>query len=209
MSSAGKEWRQYVIMARCLILWDIDGTLITTGVIGRRALEGGAAEAAGLDTVPEVSMGGKTDPQIIAEILAASGVPDRLITGLVPKALATAETLLAQGRSRLVTEGRVHPGVRNVLKRLDGVWGVRHRSEPATSGPMPLSRLKPSAWPVFSTLPSALTETTMRIGTISFQLHLTASPGSETSATRCQRYGSSVTPPTTCAVPGREESAAS
>ena len=45
MSSAGKEWRQYVSMARCLILWDIDGTLITTGVIGRRALERAAAEA--------------------------------------------------------------------------------------------------------------------------------------------------------------------
>ncbi len=63
MSSAGKEWRQYVNMARCLILWDIDGTLITTGVIGRRALEGGAAEAAGLDTVPEVSMGERPIPK--------------------------------------------------------------------------------------------------------------------------------------------------
>ena len=112
-------------MARRLILWDIDGTLITTGVIGRRALEGGAAEAAGLDTVHEVSMGGKTDPQIIAEILAAAGVPDRLITDLVPRALATAEGLLAQGRSRMASEGRVHPGVRDVLKQLDAVEGVR------------------------------------------------------------------------------------
>jgi phosphoglycolate phosphatase len=125
MSSAWKEWRQYVSMAPCLILWDIDGTLITTGVIGRRALERSAAMAAGLDTVPEVSMGGKTDPQIIAEILAASGVPDRLIAGLVPQALATAEALLAQGRSQMVTEGRVHPGVRNVLKRLDAIGDVR------------------------------------------------------------------------------------
>src|SRR6202161_3126319 len=125
MSSAGKEWRQYVTMARCLILWDIDGTLITTGVIGRRALEGAAAEAAGLDTVPEISMGGKTDPQIIAEILTASGVPERRITELVPNALSTAELLLAQGRSQMATEGRVHPGVRNLLERLDATGGVR------------------------------------------------------------------------------------
>ncbi len=121
----GRNGGKMFTMARRLILWDIDGTLITTGVIGRRALEGAAAEAAGLDTVPEVSMGGKTDPQIIAEILVASGVPDRLIAGLVPKALATAETLLAEGRSRMVTEGRVHPGVRNVLTRLDALGGVR------------------------------------------------------------------------------------
>jgi phosphoglycolate phosphatase len=125
MSIVGEEWRQYVSMARRFILWDIDGTLITTGVIGRRALEGAAAEAAALDTVPEISMGGKTDPQIIAEILTAAGVPDRLIAGLVPKALATAETLLAQGRSRMVTEGRVHPGVLTVLTRLDAIGGVR------------------------------------------------------------------------------------
>jgi phosphoglycolate phosphatase len=125
MSGAREEWRQYVSMARRLILWDIDGTLITTGVIGRRALEDAAAEVAGLDAVPEVSMGGKTDPQIIAEILAASGVPDRLITGLVPNAVATAEILLAQGRSQMATEGRVHPGVRNVLERLDAIGNVR------------------------------------------------------------------------------------
>ena len=125
MSSAGKEWRQNGSMARYLIFWDIDGTLITSGTIGRRALEGAAAEAAGLDTVPEVSMGGKTDPQIIAEILAASGVPDRQITGLVPIALATAETVLAQGQSQMATEGRVLPGIRNVLERLDATVGVR------------------------------------------------------------------------------------
>jgi phosphoglycolate phosphatase-like HAD superfamily hydrolase len=112
-------------MTRRLVLWDIDGTLITTGVAGRRALEGGAAEAAGLDTVPEVAMGGKTDPQIIAEILAAAGVPEGRIDELVPKGLAAAEALLAQWRSQMVSEGRVHPGVLGVLERLDATSGVR------------------------------------------------------------------------------------
>ncbi len=61
-------------MTHRFVLWGIDGTLVTTGVVGRRALEGGAADAAGLDTVPEISMGGKTDPQIVAEILATADV---------------------------------------------------------------------------------------------------------------------------------------
>jgi phosphoglycolate phosphatase len=108
-----------------LVLWDIDGTLITTGVVGRRALEGGAAEAAGLDAVPEVSMGGKTDPQIIAEILTTAGVEPGRIPGLVPLALASAERLLEQWRTRMASEGRVHPGVREVLDRLGATDGVR------------------------------------------------------------------------------------
>ncbi len=112
-------------MTRRFILWDIDGTLITTGLVGRRALEGGAAEAAGLDTVPEVSMGGKTDPQIIGEILTAAGVGAVRVTDLVPKALAAAESLLAHWQDRMVSEGRVHPGVRAVLERLDATQGVR------------------------------------------------------------------------------------
>jgi phosphoglycolate phosphatase len=107
------------------VLWDIDGTLITTGVVGRQALEGGAAEAAGLDTVPDVAMGGKTDPQIIAEILAAAGVERARIAEVMPKALAAAERLLAQWRGRMVSEGRVHPGVPTVLERLAETEGVR------------------------------------------------------------------------------------
>ena len=112
-------------MPRRFVLWDIDGTLITTGVVGRQALEDGAAEAAGLDAMPEVSMGGKTDPQIIAEILTAAGVEDSRVPQLVPRALASAERHLDQWRTRMASEGRVHPGVRAVLERLDAADGVR------------------------------------------------------------------------------------
>lgn len=112
-------------MPRRFVLWDIDGTLISTGSTGRRALERGAAEAAGLDSVPEISMGGKTDPQIITEILAASGVPEGRITDLIPNALMLAEEFLAESRDRMCSEGRVHPGVREVLTQLDALDGVR------------------------------------------------------------------------------------
>jgi phosphoglycolate phosphatase-like HAD superfamily hydrolase len=121
----GAIFRQDGSMPHRLVLWDIDGTLITTGVVGRQALERGAADAADLGTVPEVSMGGKTDPQIIAEILAAAGVDERRIPELVPRALASAEHHLAEWRSRMAAEGQVHPGVRDVLERLDASEGVR------------------------------------------------------------------------------------
>jgi phosphoglycolate phosphatase-like HAD superfamily hydrolase len=111
-------------MTRRFILWDIDGTLISTGSTGRQALECGAAEVAGLDFVPEISMGGKTDPQIIAEILTAAGVSQGRIAELIPKALIQAETFLAESRDRMLSEGRVHPGVREVLTRLDDLGGM-------------------------------------------------------------------------------------
>jgi phosphoglycolate phosphatase len=107
------------------VLWDIDGTLLTTGVVGRRALERGAADAAGLDAVPEVSMGGKTDPQIVLEILVAAGVDEGRVPELVPEALASAQELLVQWRSRMAQEGCVHPGVPQLLERLDATDGVR------------------------------------------------------------------------------------
>ncbi len=112
-------------MAHRLVLWDIDGTLVTTGVVGRQALERGAAEAAGLQVVPEVSMGGKTDPQIITEILTSAGAAPGAIAALVPVALAAAERHLAQWRERMASEGRVHPGVRELLGHLAGTPGVR------------------------------------------------------------------------------------
>ena len=112
-------------MAHRLVLWDVDGTLVSTGPVGRQALEAGAAEVAGLETVPQVSMGGKTDPQIVGEILAAAGLqPDRAAR-LVPAALAVAERRLAQWRNRIAEEGFAQPGVRALLEALAGTDGVR------------------------------------------------------------------------------------
>ena len=112
-------------MTHRLVLWDIDGTLVSTGSVGRQALEVGAAEAAGLTTVPQISMGGKTDPQIVAEILAAAGIhPDRAAR-LVPGALAVAERRLEAWRGRIADEGFAQPGVRELLERLAATPGVR------------------------------------------------------------------------------------
>ena len=112
-------------MVHRLVLWDIDGTLVSTGPLGRQALEAGAADAAGLAGVPHISMGGKTDPQIVGEILAHAGLEPDHAAQLVPGALAGAERRLADWRDRIADEGFAQPGVRSLLEALAGTEGVR------------------------------------------------------------------------------------
>jgi phosphoglycolate phosphatase len=112
-------------MPRRLILWDIDGTLLTTGSAGRLAVEHGAAVAAGLERVPHVVMSGKTDPQIVRDILTLAGLTSAGIDAVMPRALAEAERFLARVTDRMRAEGRVHPGVRELLELLGDTGGVR------------------------------------------------------------------------------------
>ena len=112
-------------MTHRLVLWDVDGTLLSTGPVGRQALEVGAAEVAGLSEIPHISMSGKTDPQSVAEILAVAGTSPEESAALIPAALGVAERWLAEGRPRIVAEGFVQPGVPEVLEALSATHGVR------------------------------------------------------------------------------------
>lgn len=112
-------------MPRRLILWDIDGTMLTTGPTGRLALELGACRAAGLDEVPRVEMSGKTDPLIVRELLTSAGLPPDDVDRVLPLALEEAQMLLASETDRMRREGTVHPGVLELLETLSGVGGVR------------------------------------------------------------------------------------
>ncbi len=44
---------------------------------------------------------------------------------MIPKGLMLAEAFLAESRDRMASEGRVHPGVREVLTQLDDIGGIR------------------------------------------------------------------------------------
>jgi phosphoglycolate phosphatase len=112
-------------MTRRIILWDVDGTLVSCGPAGREALEAGARKAAGLSDVPEVTMGGKTDPRIIEEILLLAGVEPRRIREILPIALREAELALSGWTARIAREGFVQPGVRELLGRLARIENVR------------------------------------------------------------------------------------
>ena len=57
-----------------LVLFDIDGTILLTAGAGRRAIVAALTEeVAGTDAFSRVRFDGKTDPQIVAELLEAAG----------------------------------------------------------------------------------------------------------------------------------------
>ncbi|HUL69165.1 MAG TPA: haloacid dehalogenase-like hydrolase [Gemmatimonadales bacterium] len=112
-------------MKRKLVLFDIDGTLLLTQGAGRRALTAAMAHLVGdLEVFRRVRFDGKTDPQIVAEILTLAGVPepalDQRIEVLCKSYVALLERELRPGTPPV----RVLPGVGPLLERLEAEAGV-------------------------------------------------------------------------------------
>ena len=105
-------------VAEALMLWDIDGTLVSCGPAGRLALERAVQVVTGLEVVPAVRMSGKTDPQILAEIMTLAGLETEQIAGLMPSALDEAEAALSALVREMVREGFIQPGIRELLPQL-------------------------------------------------------------------------------------------
>ena len=74
---------------RRVILWDVDGTLLSAGPIGRGAFYAAATEVLGRDVPNDgaVQMSGKTDPMIAREILEHAGVEAPGVEALLPEVL--------------------------------------------------------------------------------------------------------------------------
>jgi phosphoglycolate phosphatase-like HAD superfamily hydrolase len=109
-----------------LVLWDIDGTLLRGGGVGRDVFD--EAVTAVLGHHPgdhRVRMGGKTDPQIALEILAFAALEEAQAAERLPAVLEALERALEAGADRLRTEGHVLPGVAGVLQALDADPEVR------------------------------------------------------------------------------------
>ncbi|MBO0826958.1 MAG: haloacid dehalogenase-like hydrolase [Streptosporangiales bacterium] len=109
---------------RPLVAWDVDKTLIDAGPGGGDIMD--VAVSRTLDRVLEhgVRFGGKTDPRIAAEILAASDVPlphDEHVATV----LTHLEDVLRERAHLLAAQGRVLPGVRETLKRLHDLGAVQ------------------------------------------------------------------------------------
>jgi phosphoglycolate phosphatase len=102
-----------------LILFDIDGTLITTGGAAARAFHRALIEVFGTaGPIRNHSFAGKTDPQIALELLTAAGLARDEITGRLPELWEAYLRDLPDelDRSRII----VHQGVPALLERLDG-----------------------------------------------------------------------------------------
>ena len=104
-----------------LVLFDIDGTLLTSMSAGRRALRAAFAEQYhDLAFFDRIRFDGKTDPQILAELHAAAGCPERAspeeIVQLLGRYVAHLEGVLAATGDRV----RPCPGVPELLDALAG-----------------------------------------------------------------------------------------
>jgi len=110
---------------RRLVLFDIDGTILLTAGAGRRAITAALAEEmAAHDAFEHIRFDGKTDPQIVAELLQAARHPAasdmEYIRAVCHRYVALLEAELLEGRSRTT----VMPGIFDLLDALEREAGV-------------------------------------------------------------------------------------
>lgn len=106
---------------RRLVLFDIDGTLLLTMGAGRRAITAAMAEVIGsAGTVFDgVRFDGKTDPQIVSELLHAAGDPDPADAARIGAVCERYADLLEAELQRPTARVQVMPGVPALLDRLE------------------------------------------------------------------------------------------
>lgn len=107
------------------MLWDIDGTLLRAGSLARQAFSTAVERAVGAHPGDHgVAMSGKTDPQIVGEILDSMGTEAATTGHDLGAALGYLEEEMASAPERLRDRGSVLPGVEALLAHLDAQPGV-------------------------------------------------------------------------------------
>ena len=112
-------------MKRKLVLFDIDGTLLLSAGAGRRAILAALGEALpDFTAVQHIRFDGKTDPQIVHELLASAGAPG-------PHDEVTVAAVLRRYVAHLEVDLAVHghhsrlmPGIPALLDALEADAGV-------------------------------------------------------------------------------------
>ncbi|MEW5989465.1 MAG: HAD family hydrolase [Chloroflexota bacterium] len=100
-----------------LLLFDVDGTLVVAKGAGRAAMAAALLDVFGTaGPVDTYSFAGKTDPQIIGDLLLAAGVPLATITAQLPAIYAR---MVEHGRTLFVERGLAPcPGITKLLAAL-------------------------------------------------------------------------------------------
>ena len=105
---------------RKLVLFDIDGTLLLTAGAGRRAIVAAlCAEVGRSDAFDRIRFDGKTDPQIVAELLEAAGHEEPREAARVQRLCRSYVTHLEAELERPTTRTTLMPGVLELLDRLE------------------------------------------------------------------------------------------
>ena len=100
-----------------LVLFDIDGTLITSGGTGRKAIAKALSEFCGVEIdMSKVPLGGRTDPAIVRDCLRIGGFKEHEIPALIPVCLE----IYAEELERVIRPEHVTllPGVQSLLDTL-------------------------------------------------------------------------------------------
>lgn len=107
-----------------LVLFDIDGTILLTSGAGRRAIVAALGEVGDNGAFGQVRFGGKTDPQIVAELLEAAGDQEPPTRERVDAICRRYVELLATELEQPTNRTKVMPGVHPLLDRLEQEKGV-------------------------------------------------------------------------------------
>ena len=109
-----------------LVLWDIDGTLVQAGEVGRDIFTEAFQAVLGRDpdqvTAKALVMAGRTDPEIALEFLAAHDVAEG--ASHLPAFSEALVTALAAKAAVIRERGRALPGARETLDALGRADGV-------------------------------------------------------------------------------------
>ena len=118
MSSPALE-RPESAPSRKLVLFDIDGTILWTDGAGRRAVFGALVEHFGVVDPGDHRFDGKTDPQIVRELLTKAGVSDEDIDARLDRILESYYALLREELDGADHREHVFPGVHELLDELE------------------------------------------------------------------------------------------
>ncbi|HID95997.1 MAG TPA: HAD family hydrolase [Candidatus Latescibacteria bacterium] len=102
---------------RRLVLFDVDGTILNSGGAGRRAIKRALIEVFGTTgSADSFPFAGKTDPQIILELMTGEGLPEELIR----RKLGTFFKVYIRNLEEEIPVARkqLYPGVRELLSNL-------------------------------------------------------------------------------------------
>ena len=103
-----------------LVLFDIDGTILLTAGAGRRAILAAISEQVGhASGLQQVRFDGKTDPQIVTELLEAAGLPGPHRPDRVEALCSRYIDLLEYELQQPTSSTTLMPGVLPLLDRLE------------------------------------------------------------------------------------------
>ena len=102
-----------------LVLFDIDGTILSTEGAGRRAMEGALVSAFGTPGAAGYRYDGKTDVQIVRELMREAGMDDSAIEARLPQVLDDYLVRLEQELADASLRVLLYDGVVALLEALE------------------------------------------------------------------------------------------